>query len=214
MIKFLEKHPYIWYKLSTIFFKNYTLPQIENIYGKYSELKNFSELSFNLSNESQYFYWEIVKLVSDITDTPLTRVLLPWENDVSKEEIRNGLKDIIGKSEIVTAWLSSGVDYTWDFEEALPENIWKYSLIISQAMMEHLVDPYKHMKDLSSLLEEEGYLIVHTVMPGFMYHRHPVDTIRFFPDWFEEVASKKRLNLKIVSKYVRDFHIFYMYKKI
>lgn len=81
-------------------------------------------------------------------------------------------------------------------------------------MMEHLVDPYKHMKDLSSLLEEEGYLIVHTVMPGFMYHRHPVDTIRFFPDWFEEVASKKRLNLKIVSKYVRDFHIFYMYKKI
>ncbi len=214
MIKFLEKHPYIWYKLSTIFFKNYTLPQIENIYGKYSELKNFSELSFNLSNESQYFYWEIVKLVSDITDTPLTRVLLPWENDVSKEEIRNGLKDIIGKSEIVTAWLSSGVDYTWDFEEALPENIWKYSLIISQAMMEHLVDPYKHMKDLSSLLEEEGYLIVHTVMPGFMYHRHPVDTIRFFPDWFEEVASKKRLNLKIVSKYVRDFHIFYMYKKV
>lgn len=214
MIKFLEKHPYIWYKLSTIFFKNYTLPQIENIYGKYSELKNFSELSFNLSNESQYFYWEIVKLVSDITDTPLTRVLLPWENDVSKEEIRNGLKDFIGKSEIVTAWLSSGVDYTWDFEEALPENIWKYSLIISQAMMEHLVDPYKHMKDLASLLEEEGYLIVHTVMPGFMYHRHPVDTIRFFPDWFEEVASKKRLNLKIVSKYVRDFHIFYMYKKI
>jgi len=51
-------------------------------------------------------------------------------------------------------------------------------------------------------------------MPGFFYHRHPVDTLRFYPDWFEEIASKERCNLKVIKKIYRDLHLFYLYKKI
>jgi len=48
-------------------------------------------------------------------------------------------------------------------------------------------------------------------MPGYNYHRYPVDTLRFFPDWFEEVS--KRLNLRIVKKFRRDFNVVYCFQK-
>lgn len=205
--------PYFWYKMATLLFRNTTFPKFENAYGKFKLLKNPDKYSFTLSNESQHFYWEIAKMILDITDNTFAKVLLPGENDISKKEIQAGLAHKLWKSEIHSIWLSKWVDFRWDFEDQIPENVWKYSLIISQAMIEHLVDPYKHMKDLSSMLEQWGYLIVHTVLPGFMYHRYPIDTMRFYPDWFEEIATEKRCNLQIVQKYIREFHIFYMYKK-
>jgi len=102
------------------------------------------------------------------------------------------------------------VDYYWNFENDCPIHE-KYSLIISQAMLEHLINPYKHISDLANLLENGGHLIVHSVLPLYQYHRYPIDCLRFFPDWFEEVA--KRLELEIVDKYIRLSHITYKYKK-
>lgn len=85
------------------------------------------------------------------------------------------------------------------------------SCIMSQAMLEHLIDPYKHVCDCYGLLEPGGHLVIHTVMPGFHYHRYPVDCLRFYPDWFEEVAT--RLDAKVVDKYLDDAHMTYMLKK-
>ena len=78
----------------------------------------------------------------------------------------------------------------------------QFDLIISQAILEHLLNPYKHMYDLASLLAPKGFLIIHTVCPGHPYHRHPIDACRFYPDWFEEIA--KRLNLNIIKKRIKD----------
>jgi len=68
------------------------------------------------------------------------------------------------------------------------------------------------MQDLGRLLLSGGYLIVHTAIPGFWYHRFPIDAFRFFPDWFEEMA--KKLKLSITRKRIKRTQIFYMYKKI
>jgi hypothetical protein len=51
----------------------------------------------------------------------------------------------------------------------------------------------------------------YTVTPGFPYHRHPVDCMRFFPDWFEEVG--KRLDLTVQDRFIGDDHIVYRYLK-
>lgn len=187
-------------------------PNFERNYGKLSPIKNFQKYEFSLNNESKVMYGEIVKLILDLK-TPLKRVLLTGETNKNKKVIRKKLYKQFSQSIIKTAGLLKNVDYFWNFEKDIPKKLGKYSLIISQAMIEHLVNPYKHIRDLSSSLEKNGYLIVHSVMPGFFYHRHPVDTLRFYPDWFEEIAKKERCNLKVVKRIYRNLHLFYLYKK-
>ena len=78
-------------------------------------------------------------------------------------------------------------------------------------MLEHLVDPYKHVADLIALLNTGGMLILHTHIPGFKYHRYPVDCIRFYPDWFEEVAT--RTNCQVLDRYIGELRICYTLQK-
>ncbi len=188
------------------------LPRFEKNYGKFLYNNDFSEYEFILDNESGIFYGEIVSLVLHIKPK-INRVLLAGETKKNIEIIRRSLASKLLDSEIKTTGLSQDVDYRWDYEKKAPR-LGKYSLIISQAMLEHLIDPYKHFCDLVEHLEPGGHLIVHSEMPGFFYHRYPIDTLRFFPDWFEEIASKDRCNLHVEKKIIRNLHIFYMYKRL
>lgn len=192
-------------------FKWKTFGKFERNYGEFIYSKKEKKLDFVVNNESKIFYGEIIKTILDLKNNP-KRVLLTGEDNRVKEKLRSRLKIKLFNSEIVTTGLDKKVDYKWNFEKDPPQ-MGKFSLIISQAMLEHLVNPYKHIKDLSLLLEKKGVLIVHTELPGFMYHRYPVDTLRFHPDWFEEIAKPFRCNLKIFRKYLRNFHIFYVYQK-
>lgn len=135
-------------------------------------------------------------------------LLLAGEGEEVKPVYEKLLK--LKSEQIDTAGVMENMDYYWDFEDSIPMNK-SYSCIISQSMIEHLIDPFKHIKDLSTLLEPEGVLILHTVMPGFDYHRYPIDCFRFYPDWFEEVS--KRFELKILDKYIRNSRISYIFQK-
>lgn len=73
----------------------------------------------------------------------------------------------VDQSQITTAGLAEDVDVVWNFENDPPDGLGPFSLIVSQAMIEHLIDPYKHVRDLYSLLAVDGNLIIHTVVPGF-----------------------------------------------
>jgi 2-polyprenyl-3-methyl-5-hydroxy-6-metoxy-1,4-benzoquinol methylase len=138
----------------------------------------------------------------------MSRVLLPGENNAVKHAYVDLFK--IPESHIVTAGLADDVDYRWNFENA-PPAFGKFDCIISQAMLEHLVKPYEHVRDLIDSLDVGGYLVLHTVMPGFPYHRYPVDCSRFFPDWFEKIS--KRFHLQVCDKYIGDLRIMYKFKK-
>ena len=87
----------------------------------------------------------------------------------------------------------------------------KFDLILSQAMLEHLLNPYKHVFDLSQMLNPGGKLVLHTHIPGFNYHRFPIDCVRFYPDWFEAIAE--RLNLSVYDRYIGDMRICYTLEK-
>ena len=179
----------------------------ENIYGEFDKTDYEDFTLRGLPNEATFYFGEIIKWAQDIRPEP-KRVLLAGENN---NTVRH-LQPEIGVEHIYTSGLSN-VDYEWNYEND-PPAMGSFDLIISQAMLEHLLNPYKHMCDLANLLTPGGYLIVHSVCHGYPYHRYPIDAFRFFPDWFEEIA--KRLNLDIIKKRIKDIrnnHIFYMYQK-
>jgi SAM-dependent methyltransferase len=176
----------------------------EKTYGIFDS-NNYDAFSVDdLSNESGFYHGELIKWSADLYPNC---VLFAGENT----KTATYLKEKINAKKVITAGLSE-VDYRWNFEHTAPDIPGKIDLIISHAIFEHLLNPYKHLSELARLVETQGVLIIHTVMPGFRYHRYPVDTLRFYPDWFEEMAD--RLQLKIVNKRIKEDHIFYMYQKI
>jgi SAM-dependent methyltransferase len=194
----------LWFACEKLFLRlNRT--QWEKLYGSFDETNYDRFTLVGLPNESGVALGEIVKWAQDISPPP-KRALLAGETksvaSIYGKKIRLGC--------IETAGLGN-VDHEWNFEHSPPE-MDKYDLIISQAVLEHLVNPYKHISDLASLLTPGGFLIVHTVVPGFPYHRYPIDTCRFHPDWFEEMA--KRLGVDIVKKRIHGTYLFYMYRKV
>lgn len=103
-------------------------------------------------------------------------------------------------------------DYTWNFENDPPAGLGQFDLVMEQAVLEHLLNPYKHVQDLAAHTKVGGYLMIHAAGNSFPYHRYPIDACRLFPDWFEEIA--KRMKLTIIRKsFTSDANIFYMYRK-
>lgn len=182
--------------------------RFEAIYGDFHLDADYRHHAIGgVQNESGQIRGDLVKLLRDIPE-PIESVLLPGEK-ISAKPIFAGLFGI-ESARVTTAGLHPEMDWQWDFEQD-PPAFGRFACIVSQAMIEHLIDPYKHLRDCAEHLQPGGYLLVHSVLPGFVYHRHPVDCLRFYPDWFEEVG--KRLGLAIVDKCISDGHIVYKYRR-
>lgn len=179
-------------------------PQFRKHYGEFHFDEDWRRLTARIhGSESGIVFGWVVSMLSGLSPG---RVLLAGEG----AEAKPVYGDILGTGDITTAGLSGSADVTWDFERDTPE-IGPFDCIVSHAMLEHLIDPYGHVRALAGLLASDGHLVVYTVIPGFPYHRHPVDCLRFFPDWFEEVAG--RLNLAVRDKFIGDEHIVYWFQK-
>jgi hypothetical protein len=94
----------------------------------------------------------------------------------------------------------------------IPEN--KYNLIISQAILEHVYNPFQAMVNFSKGLKQNGLLVIHTHPPGFGYHRYPSDYIRFMKDWWYDI-EKYIDELELLELYQKNNnHVFSCYRKI
>lgn len=176
----------------------------EELYGEFDKTNYKSYRIEGLPNESGACSGVIAKWAQDMPSLP-HRVLLAGEK-------RNVVKYLgfLGE-EIYTAGLS-GADFEWNFEND-PPYMDKFDLIISQAVLEHLLNPYKHLSDLAGLTDINGHMIVHGAGIRMPYHRYPIDTCRFHPDWFEEAASK--LKMRIVKRSLnRYLDLVYMFQKV
>jgi len=163
-----------------------------------------------LAKESGHIRREIVHFVNELASKkPIAPLFLPGEYKRVTPAYTKWLG--IESSQIVTAGLGDDVDVTWNFEDDPPSDLGPFALVVSQAMIEHLIDPYKHICDLYSLVDVGGSMIIHTVVPGFIYHRYPVDCCRFFPDWFEEAAD--RLGAQVTGRFEGDRRILYQFTK-
>lgn len=160
-----------------------------------------------LGNESKQVFGMVVRTIRAI-DEPVESMLLAGEA-ASAKPVYASIAGITAEK-ITTAGLHGDADHQWNFEEAPPE-IGRFQCVVSHAILEHLIDPYGHIRDLGNLVEPGGHLIIFTVSPGFPYHRHPIDCMRFFPDWFETIAE--RLSLEIVDRYYGSERIMYRFRK-
>jgi len=176
----------------------------EQIYGPFDR-ENYDQYTFkDLPSESGYYHGEVIRWVQELTTSP-ARTLLAGEGKGATAE----LKKVMQLGDVTTTGVLD-VDVPWNFEEPAPQ-MGSFDLIISQAILEHLIDPYGHMLSLCDLLQTDGYLLIHTVTPGFVYHRYPIDAYRFFPDFFERIAEDQ--GLFIHRRRIHDNHIFYMLQK-
>ncbi|MGB0747781.1 MAG: hypothetical protein ACPGO3_03455 [Magnetospiraceae bacterium] len=158
-----------------------------------------------LQNESGQIYGYVAVALRSLP-TPPSALLLAGEGARAKP-LYAGIAGI-GEEVVTTAGLHDDADVHWNFEHQPPESLQGQACVISHAIIEHLIDPFGHLRDLIGLLAPGGHLIVHTAMPGFPYHRYPVDCFRFYPDWFEEVAD--RFHLTVRDKYIGDEQIVYV----
>lgn len=210
---FIYDYIYIPVYFEIVYFRD--LKKIKKAYGKFEKLSRSDRKKYTLFFKSDarnicgQFVPEIVKMVMDLRLNP-ERVLLDGDSRAIINQVEERFN--FQKARMITAGIDGDYDYIWNFEEDCPADMpGDYDLIISQAMFEHLIDPFKHLEDLSKLLKRGGYLIIHTHLPGYTYHRFPIDAIRFFPDWFE--SSAKKLGLKVKRKFLRDFNAIHLLEK-
>jgi SAM-dependent methyltransferase len=89
-----------------------------------------------------------------------------------------------------------------------------YDLIINQATLEHLYNPFRAMENLTSKLKNDGLLVSHTHPPGFQYHQFPRDYFRFMKDWWYDLP-KYISNIELKELYMhQNRHVFTLYQKI
>ena len=185
-----------------------TKKQFADNYGDFHRKRDLRDYRImNPTSEGGAILGEVVWFVSGVDVGPGKILFAGDRNDV--KEIWSKL---LPQEQMVTCGLHE-MDHLWNFEYSPPESLrsMRFRLIVSQAMIEHLIDPFKHVSDLVSLLDHGGTLVIHSVLPGFFYHRVPIDCFRFYPDWFENVAS--RLGLVVLDKQICVFNITYKLHK-
>lgn len=168
----------------------------ESVYGSFLDADKFNdEVVPNPLSETKRIGGIIAHAIRSVS-RPTDLFLLSGE----RRSARQAYSRISGipEDKILTAGWHEDMDFQWNFEMSPPAEIPQVDLIASKAMIEHLIDPFKHLSDCYGLLKPGGHMVFTTVIPGFKYHRYPVDCLRFFPDWFEEVA--RRLGAEIVLR--------------
>lgn len=103
-------------------------------------------------------------------------------------------------------------DFVWDLCSAeVPHEARGANSIVCQATLEHIIDPVRAMRNLTEALEPAGMLYVQTHTPAYHYHGWPKDYLRYFPEWFEDIAGV--VGLELVELLCVDGHAFAAYRK-
>ena len=185
-----------------------TKRQFTETYGNFNFGRDLREYGLNnFTSEGGAILGDVVYFARSV-DLGNGKVLFAGD----RNDVKTVWSPYFSPDQMITCGIHE-MDHYWDFEEKIPQSLslLSFRLIISQAMIEHLVDPFNHFADLVSLLTPGGILIIHSVLPGFFYHRVPIDCQRFYPDWFETCAS--RFGMNIIDRQISVFHITYKMEK-
>jgi SAM-dependent methyltransferase len=120
----------------------------------------------------------------------------------------------------------SGAEYEHDFNKPLdmvsqyyrwsegktPIGIYSFDSVLSQALLEHVCNPFQAVQNMVNLVKPGGTIVIHTVRPGFRQHRFPVDCVRFMPDFWKELC--KYMPIKLLAYQEHIYHVFVCYRKL
>jgi SAM-dependent methyltransferase len=105
---------------------------------------------------------------------------------------------------------SHGVDFEVDMN-VRQEFDTQYDVVISQALLEHVCRPSVVIENKANLLKSGGVMVLHTHGPAMGYHGYPIDCVRFYKDFFEDLC--KYLPIELIDFHEEAVHIFAAYKK-
>jgi SAM-dependent methyltransferase len=98
-----------------------------------------------------------------------------------------------------------------DMDNPLSEH--SFDLIINQATLEHVYNPFGAMKNMFEALRVQGILVSHTHPPGFEYHSFPRDYFRFMNDWWEDLPNIFP-DIELLELFEANNHVFSCYRRI
>lgn len=167
---------------------------------------------FEVSNLSRGYHG-ILKQWIDYYQKKSANCLLVSENSIVKDQFSLEYPDLKFSTLEYYEEMNQNVDLKYNLCEFWDHSIMeKYDIILCQATFEHLYDPCTAIKNLKNILNQEGILLIHTHVPGMVYHPFPKDYFRFYSDWFFEVENFCK-GLKLIDLIEVDTNIFSAYMR-
>jgi hypothetical protein len=116
------------------------------------------------------------------------------------------------------AEISNLVDYSdkklgsdYDIDLNIKQNFEsKYAIILSQALLEHICNPFMAIENFADLLHDGGLIVLHTYNYKIPYHAYPIDCVRFYRVWFYNLPNYLPIKVQFLEA---DVHMFCVYKK-
>lgn len=134
------------------------------------------------------------------------------QNDEYKPENRAVMENYPDITDLYSVDFDPNTDgIIWDICKPYKRKNW-VDFIICNAVLEHVIDPFGAVKNLTDVLVPNGLMFIFTVGPGAPYHRYPIDCYRFYKDVFIEYA--KSFNLKIEDTVFSGSSCFIAYRKM
>lgn len=65
----------------------------------------------------------------------------------------------------------------------------QHAVVLSQSLLEHVSRPSIAIENMVRMVEPGGIVVIHTVNPPCGYHAYPIDCVRFFPDFWYDLAK-------------------------
>lgn len=149
-------------------------------------------------------------LVTPWLRTEPSALLLVSEPESSIHELKQWIEmnhSGSGETSVSTLEVELGIRWTpQDFffdltaREAIPAPLrGNYDVVVCQSLLEHVEDPVPVLENLVALLKESSSILaIQTCNPLMSLHRFPIDTLRFFPDFF--LAFGKARGLSTIVK--------------
>jgi hypothetical protein len=145
-------------------------------------------------------------LVSEPESAPM-EIRSAWLSKYGTE-----LPEIISIEQLLNSnWSSQEFQYDLCKDLEINEQS-RFSVILHQSLLEHVVDPVTVIKNLNDFLIPGGVQILQTVNIYASEHKYPIDTLRFFPDFFNNLD--KYLNLKCTHCFIENQSIYAVLRKI
>jgi SAM-dependent methyltransferase len=174
------------------------LSQIEYAEGIASTYRNDPGGLIPIDNSSGGLLKRIALLAEEYsTPAEYQNYMLITEPDSGVDVFANWYQKSFEKTISVTT-LDIALKTDWNAGEfevdlANPElnldGVAKQNVIISQSLLEHVVDPVQVLRNLKKLLKPNGIISLQTCNPFITLHRYPVDCLRFYPDFFLGLES-------------------------
>ncbi len=188
------------------------LDVLSYVRGVKSAYEPFPGGLLKVENSSGGFLVRIIELALN-SETPGDWLLVSEPKEAGeqirqewKEKFLASLPNIESiESVLNTKWNSQEFQYDLCIYPVL-QNPPKYSVVMHQSLLEHVVDPVTVIRNLNDFLLPGGIQVIQTVNIYSSMHRYPIDTLRFFPDFFENLSNY--LPVKCLDTFMENGSIY------